>query len=340
MTANKQFFIGIDVSKPWFDASVMVIENHIKQPIITRRFENTKEGIKAFEKRLKTLKVTFDNNTLLVMENTGYYHRLIWSFCSRTSLPIHIGNAAHIKWSFGIARGKNDTIDSIRLCQYACKEADTLKATPPLDSDLLLLKDLITARAKLVLQFNAIKTYIKELKSVSDTAIKMLMEKAHKDAIAGIKKSIKSIEDQIHKIITANQGIYKNYRLLITVPSIGHFTAAYMICCTNNFAGKIRGKQLACYAGVVPFEHSSGISVKGKQRVHKMANKDLKKMLHLCAMVAIQFYPEFTTYYKRKKAEGKHSISILNAIRNKLVLRAVAVINNQRPYVDNMNKAA
>ena len=71
-----------------------------------------------------------------------------------------------------------------------------------------------------------------------------------------------------------------------------------------------------------------------------MANKDLKKMLHLCALTAIQHYPEFRQYYERKKAEGKHGMSVLNAIRNKFVLRAVAVINNQKPYVDNFEIAA
>ena len=70
-----------------------------------------------------------------------------------------------------------------------------------------------------------------------------------------------------------------------------------------------------------------------------MANKDLKKMLHLCALTAIQHYPEFRQYYERKKAEGKHSISVLNAIINKILLRAVAVINNQKPYVE-INKIA
>ncbi len=73
--------------------------------------------MKAFAKWLKINKVPLDANTLLVIENTGIYHRLLWSFCSNKYLPVHIGNAAHIKWSFGIARGKNDTIDSIRLCQ-------------------------------------------------------------------------------------------------------------------------------------------------------------------------------------------------------------------------------
>ena len=81
-------------------------------------------------------------------------------------MPIHIGNAAPIKWSFGIAGEKNDKIDSQRLCQYAYKQADELKVTPALNPALLQLKDLMTARTKLLSQINAIKMYIKELKNV------------------------------------------------------------------------------------------------------------------------------------------------------------------------------
>jgi transposase len=166
------------------------------------------------------------------------------------------------------------------------------------------------------------------------------LEKAYKAAIAGIAKSIQEINTLMKKIIAENDTVNRNYLLLQTVPGIGHLTAIYLICCTNNFAGKVSGKQLACYAGVVPFEHSSGISVKGRTRVHKMANKDLKKLLHLSALSAIKYYPEFTTYYKRKKAEGKHSMSVLNAIRNKIVLRVAAVVNNQQAYVNNSVNAA
>ena len=78
-----------------------------------------------------------------------------------------------------------------------------------------------------------------------------------------------------------------------------------MLCCTNNFAGKISGKQLATYAGVVPFEHSSGISIKGRPRVHKMANKELKKMLHLCAFTALNIHPNLNNILSVKKLKGK-----------------------------------
>ncbi|MCO5237340.1 MAG: IS110 family transposase [Chitinophagaceae bacterium] len=339
MNEKQQNFIGIDISKLWFDASLLVVKTSGKQPVQTQRFDNNVTGIKAFEKWLKLFRVSYEENTLVVMENTGIYQRHLWSFCSDKNLPLYIGNAADIKWSFGIARGKNDRIDSIRLCNYAHKHADDLKATPRLNKKLVLLKDLMTSRTKLLGQMNAIKTYLKELKDINDKAVQKVMEQAHKTAIAGLSKSIKNIEVEILKIIKEDEMVLANYDLLKTIPGIGHITAVYLICCTNNFAIKVSGKQLACYAGVVPFEHRSGISVKGRSRVHRMANKDLKRLLHMAALSCIQNYAEFRDYYDRKKAEGKHSMSVLNAIRNKIVLRVAAVVNSRCPYVNNYEKA-
>jgi len=96
---------------------------------------------------------------------------------------------------------------------------------------------------------------------------------------------------------------------------------------------------LASYAGVAPFGNSSGSSIKKPQKVHKMANKELKKILHMGAMSVIHCNPEMKQYYDRKMAEGKHALGVINAVKNKLVLRAVAVIKSQRPYVDNFVKS-
>ena len=220
MNTNNKFFIGIDVSKPFFDASLLVVENHQKKGIETAKFDNDTAGLKSFEKWLKSFKVSFDDNSILVIENTGIYHRALWSFCGNKSLPIHIGNAAHIKWSFGIARGKNDKIDSIRLCQYAQKHVDELKCTAVLNPVLLQLKDLMTSRSRLLTQINANKVYITELKSMTDKAIQSTLEKAFKNAIEGITKSIKNIEAIIRKIIANDTALQTNYDLLISVPSI------------------------------------------------------------------------------------------------------------------------
>lgn len=340
MKKTTKFYLGMDVSKLWVDIAVLCVLNQVKQPMVTERFDNTTAGMKTMGKWLKKLKVSFDDNSLLVIENTGVYHRLVWEYCSTEGLPLYIGNATHIKWSFGIARGKNDKIDSQRLCSYAIKNADELKTTPVLNPVFLKLKDMMTARSRLLAQKNSMKVYLGELKLTNSKETQLIMEQAHKAAMEGMKESIKSVEKQIQQMIQQDEAISNNYELLISVPGIGHLTAVYIICCTNNFICKITGKELASYAGVAPFGNKSGTSIKGRDKVHKMANKDLKKLLHMGAISAITHYPEFKDYYERKVKEGKHAQSVINAVRSKIALRAVAVINNQAKYVDNYKKAA
>lgn len=340
MKKEVKFYLGMDVSKLWVDITLLCVIDHKKQTMICERFDNDAEGMKALHKWLKKHKVTFNQNSLLVIENTGVYHRLVWEYCSTHGLPLYIGNATHIKYSFGIARGKNDKVDSERLCVYAFKNADELKATPVLNPVFLRLKDMMTARSRLLSQKNSIKVYLGEMKLSNSKETQKVIEQAHEAALEGIAASLKNVEKQIIQMIQQDAAIKKNYDLLLSVPGIGHLTAVYIICCTNNFISKITGKQLASYAGVAPFSNTSGTSIKGRDKVHKMANKDLKKLFHMGAVSAITHYPEFKDYYERKVKEGKHELSVLNAIRSKIALRAVAVINNQEKYVDKYKKAA
>lgn len=340
MKKTVKFYLGMDVSKLWIDMAVMCVVDHNKQPLVSERFDNTAAGMKTLHTWLKKQKVGFDENSLLVIENTGVYHRLVWEYCSTHHLPLYIGNATHIKYSFGIARGKSDKIDSERLCSYAYKNADELKATPVLNAVFIRLKDMMRARSRLLAQQNSTKVYLGELRLSNSKETQQLIEQAHKAALEGITQSLKEVEKQIKQMIQEDAAIKNNYELLLSVPGIGHLTAVYIICCTNNFICRITGKQLASYAGVAPFGNSSGTSIKGKDKVHKMANKDLKKLLHMGAVSAITHYPEFKDYYQRKVKEGKHELSVINAVRSKIALRAVAVINKQTAYVDKYKKVA
>jgi transposase len=230
-------------------------------------------------------------------------------------------------------------IDAIRLCKYACKESDELKMSKPLNPKLIQLKDLQTSMTRLLSQKNANQTYLKELNDINDKATQKALEQVYKTAIEGLEKSIIAIEKLIKELIKSDDTLQKSYDLLQSVPGIGNITAVYLIVCTNNFAGNISGKQLASYAGVAPLGNSSGTSIKKREKVHKMANKELKKILHMGVMSVIHSNPEMKNYYDRKMAEGKHALSVINAVKNKLVLRAVAVIKSQTPYVDNFVKS-
>jgi transposase len=335
MQTVPQFFMGMDVSKHWVDLVLMKVVDHQKQPLLSARFDNTRAGMLALHGWLQDQGVSFDEHSLLVVENTGVYHRRIWQYCTEAGLRLVIGNAAAIKWSLGLTRGKSDQIDSRRLCAYAYKNREELQPTPLHSPELLQLKDLLRARSRLKQQAASTKVYLCELRHSSSAATHQLLEEAHQAALTGMKASMKAVEEQIKAILAANASLQTNYRLLLSVPGVGHLTAVYLLCCTSNFALRPSGKQLACYAGVVPFGHSSGTSIRGRDRVHPMANKELKRLLHLGALSAIKNHPEFKDYYERKTGEGKHALSVLNAVRNKLALRAAAVIIKQKPYTSN-----
>ena len=101
---------------------------------------------------------------------------------------------------------------------------------------------------------------------------------------------------------------------------------------TNEFKTITDPRKLACYAGVAPFKNTSGISVFGRNRVSNLADKSLKKLLHLGAMSAIRLDNDLAIYFKRKVAQGKNKMSVLNAVRNKIIHIVFALIKNQNLY--------
>lgn len=72
--------------------------------------------------------------------------------------------------------------------------------------------------------------------------------------------------------------------------------------------------------------------MRGKTTVAKMANMTLKKLLHLAAMSAIQYCEELKSYYQRKIESGKNKMSVINAVRNKLISRIFSCIKYNRLY--------
>lgn len=145
---------------------------------------------------------------------------------------------------------------------------------------------------------------------------------------------IEKTENEIHRIINENEGLSGNYKLLLSIKGIGKVLSMYFITLSENFQKFDNPRKFACYAGIAPFEYSSGTSVKGKTRVHACANRQMKSLLNMAAMASIQLKGEYKTYYQRRLEEGENKMSTLNIIRNKLVFRAFAVVKRGTPYVD------
>lgn len=320
-------FLGIDVSKEYFDA-VIILDG--KEKSIHSQFSNDYKGIKALCKWLMEQGSTFEN-TLACLEHTGMYGRLLIKYLMIEKFSLWVEMSLKIIRSIGVQRGKNDKIDAQRIAYYAMKNVDqaVIFNTPRKEIDKI--RNLLSLREKLVAAKASLLRNAKELQSF-DLEAARLCEKLQKSTIKGIDLDLKNIEKQLDKTINDDENISRIFTLVTSVIGVGKVTALFLICFTNEFTMYTTPRQLACYAGVVPFEYTSGKSIRSKPKVHYMANKKLKKQLHMCAMSAITSDPEIKCYFKRKVEEGKSKMLVINNVRNKLVHRICACIKNNKMY--------
>ena len=96
-------------------------------------------------------------------------------------------------------------------------------------------------------------------------------------------------------MIIAEEEILKRlFALVESVPAVSSVMALQMIITTNEFKNINDPRKYAYYSGVASFEHSSGTSIRRQTRTSKRANQQVKTLLHVCFMVAIQYSPEMT----------------------------------------------
>lgn len=321
-------FIGIDVSKEYFDA-VLLLENQKDKPI-HNQFVNDYNGIKSFCKWLKKFRAT-SIDSLICMEHTGVYGKLILQYMSSFNYSIWLEMSLRIIRNSGIQRGKNDKIDAQRIALYALKNVEDVKIYQLPSKTLDRIRTLLTLRDKLIKNKTSLLRTSEELKNFDLDCFK-LSQSHQKHSLKGVEKDLQNIEKELNKLIKEDDKIENMFKLSTSVPGIGKITALHLICFTNQFTMFSNPRQLACYCGVVPFEYASGKSIRAKPKVHFMANKKLKKQLHLCALSAITNDSEMKHYFLRKVEEGKNKMLVINNVRNKLVHRVCACIRENRNY--------
>jgi transposase len=327
-------FVGIDVSKKTFDATLLRSADP-QTTAIHQCFDQDIAGYKSFIQWLKNNNACVNDQMLICLEHTGIYINGIVNFLVSLKACIWVEMALKIKKRIGLQRGTDDKLASINIALYAYRYQDEARLWRPLDSTIQMLKNLIAQRDRIVLSLTQLTVPLNELEDCGDPRQARELRKLQSKALNGLKQSLSAIEKAIDDCIQQNEIIRRKIHLVSSVKGVGKKTAVALFVYTRGFSVFQNGKQLACYCGVVPFNKSSGTSVRYKPGVSPFANKKLKKLLHLCALAALRFDLGLKTYYERKIEEGKNKMSIINAIRNKLVLRIFAVVRDDRNYVNN-----
>jgi transposase len=323
-------FVGIDVSKSKFDLAL--IKGQDKDHVIQGVFDNTQKGIKTMSKFLEKEHHVQLSETIFCMEFTGVYCRPLTSFFVEQDCHVWIEMPVNIMRSLGLQRGKNDRVDAHRIALYAYKNRDDIKLWKPQRDVILQLRDLLSLRERLITSQKALTHPIEELIAMGAKSAAAGVRKNCQKTLSAIENEIGQIDKNLDDIIKNDPQLKELFELATSVPGVGKLTALFMICFTNEFSMYTNPKQLACYCGVAPFEHSSGSSVRGRTRVSHMANKVLKRMLHMGAMSVISRDPELRDYYQRKVAQGKNKMLVINAVRNKIIHRLCAVIKRGYGY--------
>jgi transposase len=326
-------FVGIDISKLWFDAALIKSGN--PSQIIHRQFAQKAEGFKKMLDWLLEYEVKADDETLFCMENTGLYNTGLVSHLVKNKAMLWVEMPLRIKKAGGFERGSDDKTASVKIAWYAMRYQDDAKLWQPADSNMGKIKNLIVQRDRIISAITQLTVPVKELKDCGCEAEAKLMEKVQKPAVAALKKTKMNIEVLITKTVQQDEQINRKAKLVQSIKGIGPVTAVALLVYTKNFERFDSAKQLACYCGVVPFKKESGTSVRYKPTVSPFANKKLKKLLHLCALSAIKNDKELHLYFERKVMEGKNKMSVINAVRNKLVHRVYAVLRDERMFEEN-----
>lgn len=321
-------FIGIDVSKETLDYCLLSGNKVVEQGQVKNSITGVKGLVRMFKKNNTPLATT-----LWCLEHTGIYGNLVLSVLSKMGLPLWLENPIQIKLSQGMVREKNDKIDAYRIAVYASTHSHKALLYEPQREVIIQLQKLQSLRDVLIKSKGAIKKNVSEANRFLDKNTAKLMNQSIKQAVRGIDKDLMEVELKMKTLIHEDSTLKTLDKYIQSVDGVGLSTSVAILTTTNEFKRIQCPIKYNCYAGIAPFKQQSGKSLKSKSRVSHKANKKVKTILHMAALSSIQVKDsEFGKYYKRKTEEGKNGMTVINAIRSKIVARIFACVRDQRMY--------
>jgi len=327
-----KFFVGIDLGKSSVD--ICVLEG-LEKVVSTIKVENDYGSLQKVLGQIQQDLGFRPEEALFCMEHTGIYGNLVVAVLVAQNAHIWIEHAENILKSIGMRRGKSDELDAHRIAQYAARFQDKVRLYEPPRKIIQELSALSTLRERLVGILNQLEVPLKEAQIFLTKSTSKLLNNFSQASITAIKADIKSVEEKIRQLIEEDEHLQNLMKLIKSVPGVGEVTASTIIIRSNEFKNFASAKQFACHAGYAPFQHTSGTSIRGKTRTSKKADARLKSLIHMCAMSILSSKSSLKEFYTRKRAEGKHHLSAIHALGNKLIRIIFAVVGKNTIYQKN-----
>lgn len=304
---------GVDISKDVFD-----VQNSKGDYF---QLTNDEKGFKNFVKKLS-------NESLIVMEATGYYHYCLAQYLYEQGYSVSVVNPLSVKRfiQMKLSKIKTDKSDAKAICDYAIfNEVHLYTAKDKSQAECLQLIRLIDIYIK---QSTALKNKLHGEKTLGIPS--KVVYRSLNRSLKAVEKEIKLLEERLIELVKEHQ--QSQLTLLKSIPGMGVKTALMLIVMTDGFNRFENANQLCSYTGITPTIRQSGSSVRGRSRISKMGNKKLRNLLFLCSFSACKYNKACREIYERIVAKGKSKKLALIAVCNKLLKQAFAIAKSGLPY--------
>lgn len=307
--------IGIDISKE----ELVIAFADQSRPV--DYLANKKADIQKWLSKVKS-------DSLVAMESTGSYHELLMDCCHRVGLMVYLINprdSRNYAKSLGV-RGKTDRTDAEILARYLHRERERLRPTAPVTASQRRASRLLSRRNTVSRHLTALRLSLKECElpevALALEAISRLKDALEKEAVCEVDS------DPVRK-----QGRDR----MQSVPGIGRVVGA-SLALTFDKVGFTCVDSFIAYLGLDPRPSDSG-GKQGRRRITKRGSGQLRKLLHLCAMVAIK-RPEFRGLYQGYRDRGLPSTAALVIIARKIARIAFSLWKTGETYNQNKLQSA
>lgn len=298
-------------------------------------FKNSDPGIKAMVKWVKKL----GNSELsirFVMEATGVYHQKLAYYLDENDYEVSIVLPNKISNYFRTLDVKTitDKTASEAIARFGLERKLDLWKRP---SELFrTLQQLTRERDQIVAERVVIKNQLHAEESEANpnkNSIKRL-----KSRMRFINQQEKEVKIEIDEIVNVNKSLKEEIDRITTIRGVGRLTAVIVLAETNGFELIRNKKQLTSYAGLDVREKTSGTSVKGKARISKKGNRNIRRAMHLPALSAIKHDEKFKGIYARLVSKDGIKMKGVVAVQRKILELIYTLYKNKTDYQPDYEK--
>lgn len=242
------YFIGVDVSKKKLDFCVMFEGKVVHE----EETANHQSAIMSLLHQLEEDYGIASDQILVCAEHTGQYTFPLACACKAVECKLWLENAAEIKYSSGVQRGKNDKVDAKRIAIYARRFQDKVQYYERPTEDIERLKQLESERTLYVADLAKYKGQVKDQKDYMPKALYERKMKRLQALMEDLEEAIQAITDEMDEVIVSCPVLYRQRELLMSIDGVGRVVATNMIITTEAFTRFDDPRKFNCYAGVAP----------------------------------------------------------------------------------------